>query len=143
MNLHNGVYISQINKSIILENERVGTFNRLSQSRALIRPRLTKPRTPHVGLSMGDITRSEYYTIGHSFLTMPKRLLDYQPDGYSQSKRIRSSTHPVDPLSSLSDELLVRTLSYLPVSQLVICERCVTLTNFLEHQLTLKTFAPL
>lgn len=38
------------------------------------------------------------------------------------SKRFRPRAR--DRLSSLSDELILRTFSFLPVSQLVVCERC-------------------
>jgi hypothetical protein len=46
------------------------------------------------------------------------------------SKRIRPSS--VDRLSKLSDELILRVLSYLPVSQLVVCERYVCIMS-LHH----------
>lgn len=43
--------------------------------------------------------------------------------GSPATKRVRPSS--VDRLSRLSDELVLRVLSYLPVSQLVICQRYV------------------
>lgn len=57
---------------------------------------------------------------------MPKRPSeqDLDNDGHC-SKRFRP--HPLqtrDRLSSLSDELILRTFSFLPVLQLVVCERC-------------------
>lgn len=42
-------------------------------------------------------------------------------DGDSTAKRIRPSS--TDHLSRLSDELVLRVLSYLPVSQLALCQR--------------------
>lgn len=58
------------------------------------------------------------------WLSMPKRSPDRDIDEYC-AKRLR--LHPPDRLSSLSDELILRTLSYLPVSELLICERCAYL----------------
>jgi hypothetical protein len=40
---------------------------------------------------------------------------------HEEAKRIRPAVR--DHLSQLSDELLLRVLSYLPVSQLAICQR--------------------
>lgn len=42
-------------------------------------------------------------------------------DATHEAKRIRPAVR--DHLSHLSDELLLRVLSYLPVSQLAICQR--------------------
>ena len=39
------------------------------------------------------------------------------------SKRVKPS--PIDRLSNLSDELILRVLAYLPVSQLAVCHRYV------------------
>lgn len=62
--------------------------------------------------------------------TMSKRPLDHHPDFlYPQVKRPRTSPVCSDPLSPLSDEILLRILSFLPVSQLVVCQRCVNLQN--------------
>lgn len=46
-----------------------------------------------------------------------------EDDGDEQlpMKRIRPSS--LDRLSKLSDELILRVLSYLPVAQLVVCQR--------------------
>lgn len=42
-------------------------------------------------------------------------------DADHEAKRVRPSSR--DHLSRLSDELVLRVLSYLPVSQLVLCQR--------------------
>lgn len=56
-----------------------------------------------------------------SWLSMPKRSPDRDvEDNHAK----RPCLHPPDRLSSLSDELILRTLSFLPVSELVVCERC-------------------
>ena len=55
---------------------------------------------------------------------MTKRLHgDDPPEDERSSKRARRSS--VDRFSRLSDELILRVLSHLPVEQLVICQRCV------------------
>jgi len=43
------------------------------------------------------------------------------------AKRLRASS--IDRLSRLSDELILRILSYVPVSQLVVCQRYVSTTT--------------
>ena len=43
------------------------------------------------------------------------------------TKHLRASS--LDRLSRLSDELILRVLSYLPVSQLVVCQRYVSVTK--------------
>lgn len=52
---------------------------------------------------------------------MPKRSLDRDTDEH-QAKRLRSNAP--DRLSSLSDELILKAFSFLPISELVNCERC-------------------
>ena len=47
-------------------------------------------------------------------------------DDAPSPKRVRSSS--TDRLSNLSDELILRVLGYLPVSQLVVCQRYVYLS---------------
>ena len=54
---------------------------------------------------------------------MPKRSHDKVDSGTKDErpqKRLRA-----DRLSNLSDELLLRTLSFLAISDLAVCERCV------------------
>jgi hypothetical protein len=46
---------------------------------------------------------------------------DLDAENHDEAKRIRPAVR--DHLSHLSDELLLRVLSYLPVSQLAICQR--------------------
>ncbi|KAJ5661638.1 uncharacterized protein N7477_009254 [Penicillium maclennaniae] len=54
---------------------------------------------------------------------MSKRSWEYQPSDLPPAKRIRDVvTGPVDRLSSLSDELLLNILSFLPVSSLNLCQ---------------------
>ena len=43
-------------------------------------------------------------------------------------KRLRPNRP--DRLSSLSDEILLRTLSFLPISDLILCERCAFDTSW-------------
>lgn len=52
---------------------------------------------------------------------MPKRSRDEAGDAPSVAKRLRPNT--TDRFSVLSDELLLRILSFLPISDLVLCER--------------------
>ena len=52
---------------------------------------------------------------------MPKRHLDQDIDEDHRVKRLR--TNKPDIFSSLSDELILRTLSYLTISELIVCER--------------------
>lgn len=54
--------------------------------------------------------------------TMPKRSREEDVDAIRSVKRLRTN-HP-DRLSLLSDELLLRTLSHLPVPDLARCQRC-------------------
>ena len=54
------------------------------------------------------------------------------------AKRVRTSKY-LDRLTVLSDELLLRTLSFLSVSELVTCQRCACRTPILDMQLTVKT----
>ncbi|MCJ1468087.1 hypothetical protein MMC07_006714 [Pseudocyphellaria aurata] len=51
---------------------------------------------------------------------MPKRPPDRDIEHHCVKRVCR---HPRDRLSTLSDELILRTLSYLPVSELIVCER--------------------
>ncbi|KAJ5126215.1 hypothetical protein N7526_008392 [Penicillium atrosanguineum] len=54
---------------------------------------------------------------------MSKRCREYQPSDLPPAKRNRDLvTDPVDRLSSLSDELLLNILSFLPVSSLNLCQ---------------------
>ena len=53
---------------------------------------------------------------------MAKRSYEDQNVGDRSAKRLRPNH--ADRLSQLSDELLLRTLSYLSVSDLVLCQRC-------------------
>lgn len=53
---------------------------------------------------------------------MPKRLREEDVDDQRSSKQPRLENP--DRLSLLSDELLLRTLSFLSVSDLVSCQRC-------------------
>lgn len=55
---------------------------------------------------------------------MPKRSHDDDVDTLPDTKRIRSTSD--DRLSSLSDELILRTFSYLTISELVLCHRLVS-----------------
>lgn len=55
---------------------------------------------------------------------MPKRSYENQELDDRPEKRLRPSNP--DRLSLLSDELLLRTLSYLSVSDLVLCQRYVS-----------------
>ncbi|KAK3631493.1 hypothetical protein LTR56_016857 [Elasticomyces elasticus] len=52
---------------------------------------------------------------------MVKRAREFSDEGEESSKRIKPTD--VDRLSRLSDELTLRVLSFLPTSQLVVCER--------------------
>ncbi|KAJ5540655.1 hypothetical protein N7494_005731 [Penicillium frequentans] len=54
---------------------------------------------------------------------MPKRLRGNSPSDSASTKRIRGVTTPVDRLSSLSNELLLHILSFLPISSLNVCQR--------------------
>lgn len=54
---------------------------------------------------------------------MSKRSHDDSADTLRAAKRVRSTA--VDRLSSLSDELILRTFSYLTISELVLCHRLV------------------
>lgn len=57
--------------------------------------------------------------------TMLKRPSEQDLDNDGRcSKRFRPQPQTRDRLSSLSDELILRTFSFLPISQLVVCERC-------------------
>lgn len=52
---------------------------------------------------------------------MSKRQREITEDEGRLSKRSR--THPDDKLSALSDELVLKILAYLPISNLAICQR--------------------
>ena len=56
---------------------------------------------------------------------MSKRSRDEDLESRPATKRLRPNAP--DRLSYLSDELLLRTLSFLSVSDLVLCERCAFL----------------
>ena len=68
---------------------------------------------------------------------MPKRLRDdeYDEDESRSAKRLRTT----DRLSLLSDELLLRTLSFLSVSDLTLCQRCAYGILIMSPLLTVKT----
>ena len=61
-----------------------------------------------------------------NFTVMPKRFRD-EAASYAEHGRPRKRSRPdkKDRLSSLSDELLLRTLSFLSTPDLLLCERCV------------------
>lgn len=53
-----------------------------------------------------------------------RRHSEVSADGEPAPKRVKPSV--VDRLSKLSDELILRVLSFLPVSELVVCQRYVS-----------------
>ena len=70
---------------------------------------------------------------------MPKRFLDGGDDTVPIPKRMRSEC--TDRLSILSDELLLRTLSFLSISDLVLCERCAQSTSYITQRLTMQALS--
>lgn len=64
----------------------------------------------------------------------------HHEESHSHQKRMRLTFH--DHLSTLSDELILRTLSYLPLSDRITCLRCVPPCHN-RPQLIKKTFSSL
>jgi hypothetical protein len=54
---------------------------------------------------------------------MPKRDLETEDAAESTNKRQRVESRPGDRLSRLSDELILRVLAFLTVTELNICQR--------------------
>ncbi len=69
-------------------------------------------------------------------LKLLKRSREADTDG-PVAKRFR--VEGLDRLSILSDELLLRILSYLPMSDLLLCERSAMLTFYEIQKLTAQT----
>ena len=74
--------------------------------------------------------RHQYCPFHFSFFealheVMPKRSRADSEEVTSVPKRLRLKCP--DRLSVLSDELLLRTLSFLPIPDLVLCERCASI----------------
>jgi len=57
---------------------------------------------------------------------MTKRKRPGDDEQKCPSKRIRSESFPQLELSKLSDELVLKILTYLPIEDLAVAQRCVT-----------------
>lgn len=66
--------------------------------------------------------------------------VDHHEEAHSHPKRMRLRNH--DRFSNLSDELILRTLSYLQLSDRITCLRCVSPRHH-RPELIKKTFSPL
>ena len=82
----------------------------------------------HCGASIGDVEIRPHLATARSNMMVGKRARDIDSDDdLPPLKRGKSSIS--DRLSSLSDELTLRVLSFLPVAQLVKCQRYVVLLS--------------
>jgi len=70
---------------------------------------------------------------------MAKRSLEEDAGDERSTKRLRSNTS--DGLSLLSHEILLRILSFLSVSDLVLCQRCASSRLDVIPQLTMQTLS--
>lgn len=86
------------------------------------------------------VTVIRLFFLNTSAPEMPKRSRLEEAEVERPSKRLRPQS--LDRFSALSDELLLRTLSFLSITDLVLCERCEYKTPREKSLLTAKTISP-